>query len=129
MICLDTHALLWWALDPDKLSVRAAELCRRMERDGGYASAISVWELGWKMKLGHLDLGMPVEKFVSLIKSSGCLKFVPVDTAIWLESLALAWEHRDPADRVIVATARGLGVPLLTGDKIIREFLGKGAVW
>ena len=39
MICLDTHALLWWALDPEKLSRKAMRLCSRMEEQGGYASA------------------------------------------------------------------------------------------
>jgi len=129
MICLDTHALLWWTLDPGRLSALAANLCREMEQNGGYASAISIWELGWKIKQGRLDLGMPIEQFVSLVKSNGRLEFVAADERIWLESLALDWTHRDPADRAIVATARELKVPLLTNDRVIQDFLGPDALW
>jgi PIN domain nuclease of toxin-antitoxin system len=116
MILLDTHALLWWALDPAQLSPRAAELCSRMEREGGFASSISVWELGIKVRRGKLDLGIPVEEFVRRVERSGAVELLPVDTATWLQSLSLAWEHRDPADRVIVATARQRGLPVLTRD-------------
>jgi PIN domain nuclease of toxin-antitoxin system len=57
VVVLDTHALLWWALDPDRLSPAAAACLRDMDRDGGFASAISIWELGIKVQRGKLDLG------------------------------------------------------------------------
>ena len=56
MIVVDTHVLLWWALDPDSLSDEARRLTDEMERHGGYASAISIWELGVKVKRRKLDL-------------------------------------------------------------------------
>ena len=52
-----------------------------------------------------------------------------MDTATWLRSLALAWDHRDPADRVIVATAILQDVPLLTADAEIHRFGGVSCVW
>lgn len=129
MICLDSHALLWWTLDEDKLSSQATKICRQLAIEPGYASAISFWGLGWKIRTGRLDIGMSIEKFVSLVKMSAQVKFVPLDEAIWLASLSLDWSQRDTADRTIVATARGLGVPLLTIDGIIHEFMGVDAVW
>jgi PIN domain nuclease of toxin-antitoxin system len=57
VVVLDTHALLWWALDPDRLSPAATTCLRDMDRDGGFASAISIWELGIKIQRGKLDLG------------------------------------------------------------------------
>ncbi len=120
MIVLDTHALLWWALDPDHLSSHATDTVATMERDGGYASSISIWELGTKVERGKLDLGITIDELVRRIERGGVIELVPVDTNIWLRSIALKWDHRDPADRVIVATALARGLPLLTKDDTIR---------
>jgi PIN domain nuclease of toxin-antitoxin system len=129
MIVLDTHALLWWALDPSRLSPAASATLAEMERRGGFASAISIWELGIKIQRGKLDLGIPIEEFAHRIESSAIVELLPVDTATWLRSLELAWEHRDPADRVIVATALVRGVPLMTADEEIRRFAGVTSIW
>lgn len=129
MIALDTHALLWWALDPAQLSSRAAGILRRMEQEGGFVSSISLWELGLKIKKQQLDIGMAIEEFARRIERSGTVEVVAVDTTLWLMSLSLRWNHRDPADRVIVATALAKGVPLLTADEAIRGFNGVTTVW
>lgn len=129
MILLDTHALLWWALDPDRLSRRASEVLTEMERRGGLASSISIWELGIKIRRGQLEIGLPIDELAGRVERTGAVELVPVDTKIWLRSLALDWNHRDPADRVIVATALARDVPILTKDKIIRDFEGVTCVW
>jgi PIN domain nuclease of toxin-antitoxin system len=129
VIVLDTHALLWWALDPDRLSRAAAASVRDMELRGGFASAISIWELGVKIQRGKLDLGISIEEFTRRIDRSAIVELLPVDTATWLRSLDLAWDHRDPADRVIVATAVLQGVPLVTADEEIHRFEGVTCVW
>jgi PIN domain nuclease of toxin-antitoxin system len=129
MIVLDTHALLWWALDPDRLSQAATAKVREMERHGGFASAISIWELGVKIQRGKLDLGISIGEFTRRIDKSAIVQLLAVDTATWLQSLELAWDHRDPADRVIVATAVLQGVPLVTADDEIRRFPGVTCVW
>lgn len=129
MIVLDTHALLWWALDPDRLSPAARDVLARMERDGGYASSISIWELGAKVQRGKLELGLPIEELVRRIERSAAVELVPVTTELWLRSLALAWDHRDPADRVIVATALARGVPVLTRDEPIRASGVVATIW
>lgn len=129
MILLDTHALLWWALDPPQLSARATDVVTRMEEQGGLASSISIWELGTKIKRGKLEMGISVEELARRIERSGAVDLVPVDTTIWLRSLALPWAHRDPADRVIVATALLAGVPVLTKDSALHAFEGVECVW
>jgi PIN domain nuclease of toxin-antitoxin system len=129
MVVLDTHALLWWALDPDRLSRAAAASVREMELRGGFASAISIWELGVKIQRGKLDLGISIEEFTRRIDRSAIVELLPVDTATWLRSLGLAWDHRDPADRVIVATAVLRGAPLVTADEEIHRFQGVTCVW
>lgn len=129
MIVLDTHALLWWALDPDKLSSSAAEVCARMERDGGFASAISIWELGVKIRNRKLDLGIPLAEFVRRLDHGGVVELVPVDTSIWMQAVSLDWAHRDPADRVIVGTAIVKGLPVLSKDAALQAFHGVQCVW
>lgn len=129
MILLDTHALLWWALDPERLSETAASALSDMEKRGGFVSSISIWELGIKVKRGKLELGMPIEELVRRIERTAAVELVPVDTNVWLRSLALEWEHRDPADRVIVSTALLKGVPLLTRDDTIRDAGVVETIW
>lgn len=129
MIVLDTHALLWWALDPTELSETARATVATMEREGGFASAISIWELGIKVKRKKLELPIPVEELARRIERGGVVELVPVETHTWLRSLSLSWDHPDPADRVIVATALIRGVPLLTKDVAIRAFAEVRTIW
>jgi PIN domain nuclease of toxin-antitoxin system len=53
----------------------------------------------------------------------------PVDTTTWLRTLNLSWPHRDPAGRVVVATALIKGVPVLTKDRLLHDFAGVECVW
>ena len=129
MIVLDTHVLLWWALDPDKLSRAARDATDEMERQGGFASAISIWELGIKVKRGKLVLPLSIEELARRIERGGTVELLPVDTGVWLRSLSLPWEHPDPADRVIVATALMRGLPLATKDASIHQFADVTCVW
>lgn len=129
MIVLDTHALLWWTLDPEKLSERAELILEGARSHTVFASAISIWELGIKVKRGRLELPISVEEFARRLEEGNVVELIPVDTNIWLRSLALPWEHPDPADRVIVATALGKNLPLLTKDEAIHAFAGVAAIW
>jgi PIN domain nuclease of toxin-antitoxin system len=129
VIFLDTHALLWWALDPEQLSHEAERVVAAMELRGGFASAISIWEIGIKVKRGKLEIPIAVEELARRIERGGVLELLPVDTSTWLRSVSLEWEHSDPADRVIVASALMRGVPLLTKDETIHAFAGVSSVW
>jgi PIN domain nuclease of toxin-antitoxin system len=129
VIVLDTHALLWWALDPDKLSEPARNCVADMEKLGGFASAICIWELGIKVKRGKLELPISVEQFARRIDEGRVVELLPVDTSTWLRSLALPWDHTDPADRVIVATALMRGLPLMTKDAAIQSFDEVTCIW
>ena len=128
-LLIDTHALLWWALDPDQLSPDAAALCARMELEGGFASAISIWELAVKVERKKLELPLTIDDFVVRLEASGVIELVAVDAAIWMRAARLGWAHRDPADRVIFATAQIKGVPLLTKDSVLHEQEPSRCVW
>ncbi len=129
MILLDTHALLWWALDPVRLSKAGAKVVEAMEEEGGYASSISVWELGIKVQRGQLELPITVDELARRVERGGVVELVSVDTKTWLRTLSLDWAHRDPADRVIVATALIKEVPVLTKDKTLHDFDEVDCVW
>jgi PIN domain nuclease of toxin-antitoxin system len=128
MLLLDTCALVWWTLDPDKLSPTATRRCRTIGRDGALVSAMSLWELEVKIRKKKLDLAMSLDKYCARLTSLGSITIVPVDAAVVLKSHHLRWQHRDPADRMIVATAALHDAALVTADEAIRGFYGK-AVW
>jgi PIN domain nuclease of toxin-antitoxin system len=129
MIVLDTCALLWWTLEPEKLSDKALTQCQKQEEDGRLlVSTISIWEIGIKQKQGKLDLGMSLEKYVSLLEKVSALHFIPVSNEVWIKSLALDWSHKDPVDRVVVATAALENLSLITKDSVIRKFYKK-SLW
>lgn len=128
-VLLDSHTLLWWTLDPKRLSPNARKICRGFENEAGLVSAISVWELGIKIKRGKLDIGMPIETYADRLARLKDLEILPVTTAIWLKNLELNWDHRDPADRTIVATALIHDAALLTRDTVIRDAELVRTVW
>jgi PIN domain nuclease of toxin-antitoxin system len=122
---LDTCALLWWTLEPARLSDVAAALCADIPRSGAMISSISLWEVGIKVKRGKLDIGMDWRRYFDLVTEIANLTIVPVTERIWRENLELEWDHADPADRSIVATARLYDDALLTADAEIRAFYPK----
>lgn len=128
MVLLDTHALLWWTLDPDKLSPKAAAHCAEIITTGAFISSITIWEIGIKIKNHTLDIGMPVEKYLQKLNELNCVEIIPIDEKIWIDSINLKWPHRDPADRVIVATAKYKGVPVISKDEKITGFY-KNTLW
>jgi PIN domain nuclease of toxin-antitoxin system len=85
-------------------------------------SSISLWEVGIKVKRGKLDIGMDWRRYFDLVTMIADLTIVPVTERIWRENLELDWDHADPADRCIVATARMYDDILVTADAEIRSF-------
>lgn len=122
-VVLDTCALIWWSLDPDKLSDQAKLACDEMEIEkNGLVASISLWEIAIKIKNKKLDLGVSLTTYVETLQKSDVIKIIPIDENLWLESVALEWDHKDPADRVIVALAKKYQANLITADQIIMKF-------
>lgn len=122
MVLLDTCALLWYTLDEAKLSASARSACNKIAQHGAFISSISIWEIGLKIKNRKLSIGTTIEDYVKRLHYLGTIDIVPVDEIIWMTNLALNWEHRDPADRTIVATAKLKNLPIITSDTIIRDY-------
>lgn len=122
-VVLDTCALIWWSLDPNKLSLPAKSACEEMEVEkNGLVASISLWEVAIKIKNQKLDLGVSLTTYMETLQKSDVITIIPIDENLWLESVALKWNHKDPADRVIVALAKKYQADLITADKIIMGF-------
>ena len=118
--------MLYWTLDPDQLTMAARQAIDGTDRL--VISSISVWEIGLKVKRGKLTIPLSIPEYVDRLDRIDKLEILPVDVRTWLENLDLKWEHRDPADRTVVATARLLGCPLIASDKRIASFYEE-TVW
>jgi PIN domain nuclease of toxin-antitoxin system len=122
-IILDTCALIWWSLDPDLLSVSAKNLCDEMEqKKNGLVASISLWEIALKVKNNKLDLGIDLNVYINTLFRSDVIQIIPIDVDLWVNSVNLDWDHRDPADRVVVALADKYQAELITKDTIIKNF-------
>ena len=132
MIVLDTHVLVWWlGGDEAKLS-GAAMAAINSELNGGdiVISSISAWELAMLVERGRLTLAMDVAEWLKIAGQVEGVHFVPVDNEIAVKSTELPGEfHKDPADRMIVATARKLAAPLVTADEKIRNYPHVRSIW
>ena len=122
-VVLDTCALIWWSVDPDKLSQRAKEACQQMEQEkNGLVPSTAIWEIAIKVKNHKLYLGINIDDYIATLKKSNVVRIIPIDEEIWLESVKLEWEHRDPVDRVVVAVAKVNQAAIITADKKIASF-------
>ncbi len=126
MVLLDTSALLFLTIDPIKLTSRARKAIS--EADRLIISSISIWEIAQKVSRGKIEIGPPLKEYVEGLYQLNNLEILSVDVETWLLSAELDWPHRDPADRVIVATAMSFGCPLITSDRAIGGFYA-ATVW
>jgi len=117
---LDTCALIWWTLDQQQLSNHV--LTTLNEQDEIYLSSISVWEIGVKVKNKKLDIGMSIATYLDKLHELSTLQILPVTEKMWVHNLGLAWDHKDPADRTIVATAELTQSWIVTSDSIIHAY-------
>jgi PIN domain nuclease of toxin-antitoxin system len=124
LLLLDTHCWLWAQLGLiQKLSKAALDAIRGAESKGNLRiSVISIWELAMLEKRGRVALPMNVRTWVDEALSKPGIDVAPLTPEMMIESVHLPGDlHGDPADRMLVATARVLGATLLTkDDQLIR---------
>jgi PIN domain nuclease of toxin-antitoxin system len=131
LIVIDTHVVVWWLARAPGLS-RKAERALAAHGDPGQivVSAISLLEIATAVRRGRLHLTVPLEQWLADMHSLPEIKVESVSAEIAVLAGGLAEPmHGDPADRVIVATASTLGVPLVTGDKKLQAYRGVTTMW
>jgi PIN domain nuclease of toxin-antitoxin system len=124
-ILLDTHILVWWRTDRARLEPAQAQVMSELEERGEPVaiSAITLWELAKMVHRGRLSIERPLGAWLQEIEDNPLIRIVPITAAISVLSAQLEEGfHKDPADHIIVATARYFGVPLITADSRIRSW-------
>lgn len=132
MIVLDTHVLVWWVTGLTSELSRKARVAIDKEAAGCeiLVSSISAWEIAMLVERGRLQLTMDVEQWLDIVIEIDAVRFVPVNNRITVKSVALPGEfHKDPADRLIVATARDAAATLVTADEKIRQYAHVATIW
>lgn len=110
-ILLDTHILLWWLTDPEKLS----DAARRLIEDTKiniYISSVVIWEIMIKKKLGKLTVP---DNFIEVLYNQGFL-FLPITEKHALNIEELPDIHRDPFDRMLISQAKSENLLFITRD-------------
>ncbi len=117
-VLVDTHVLVWLAQGNEKLGTSSRARLEAAAAKGGIAvSAISFWEVAMLAQRGRISLNVPVEAWRAQVLAAGPIREIPVDGPIAIESVRLPGSiHGDPADRILVATARLGGCRLATRD-------------
>ena len=132
MVVIDTHVLVWWVSESGTLSTAAKRALKNATKSGSEVliSSISAWEIAMLVEKGRLVLSMDVERWLDEVAQIDGVRFVPVDNEIGIKSAVLPGTfHKDPADRMIVATARKLAVPLVTADEKIIRYEHVKTIW
>ncbi len=127
-LLLDTHVALWLDSGDDRLRASTRALIDDCWQDGGtiLLSAVTAWEIALLVDTGRIDLDIPVEAWINRFLGRPGIEAVPLSHRAACRSYQLHHlEHRDPADRLLIATAIELACPLVTYDERIARFGNK----
>jgi PIN domain nuclease of toxin-antitoxin system len=123
MIVLDTHIWVWWMDESPQLSPSHTQLIQDHEQNGLGVSVISCWEVAKLVELGRLGFEDSIEAWMEQATIYPGIELLPLTPQIVIESTKLPGTfHRDPADQIIVATARVYHFPLRTADRLILDY-------
>ena len=129
MILLDTCALLWSA-NQEPLSPAAVQaLSQATAASALYLSPVSAWEIGVLASRGRISLHLPADQYVAKVFSQPGVRVAGLTPEIAVKSSSLPGNlHPDPADRLLISTARVMGLTLVTRDRRILAYGGRGHV-
>lgn len=122
-LLLDTHVLVWSLEEGPRLGASTKKELNEAARQNRIAiSAITPWEIALLVSKDRLQLGVDVMVWVRDALAIPGVRLVPLDPEIAVASTRLPFEmHADPADRILVATARHIGATLVTADRALLE--------
>jgi len=128
VILLDTCVLLWLGSDPEEISL----VVRQRMEDGAtkvFISAISAFEIGQKAVRGRVKLPQPVDQWFAAMLTHHQLDELPVTSRIAALATRLPPRHRDPFDRLLIATALEHRLSLVTPDDKISQYSEIQSLW
>jgi PIN domain nuclease of toxin-antitoxin system len=130
-VVLDTCAWLWHCSEPEKLSTAAAGMIEKeKKRRGLVVSVFSCWEIAKLVQKGKLKFSIPCGLWIEQAVRAEGVMIHALTPEICIESAELPGSfHGDPADQIIVATARLLGAPVLTCDRRILGYPHVPSLW
>lgn len=130
-VVLDTHSWIWWISSPGELSAAGRKAIDSAAGQSAiYVSSISVWEISSLVQRKRLRLTVDVKDWISRCEALPFLNFVPVDNLIAFNANRLVdYAHRDPADRMIIATAELLAATVITRDQKILDYPHVRSMW
>ncbi|MGJ4745957.1 type II toxin-antitoxin system VapC family toxin [Leptospira sp. SA-E8] len=121
MILLDTHIWIWWVSGSDQLKPTERYLLDRLSEPPAIA-AVSLWELSLLFQLERISLNLPIFEWLDLATRPSLVQIIDCSPDIAKELIKLpASMHRDPADRLILATAKANDLELITRDRILDQ--------
>lgn len=126
-ILLDTHVWIWLSVSQERLSLAAKKVIHSTSEK--WISAISCWELAKLVEKNRIGFSIPVLNWIRQSLLEKAVRIADLSPEVAVESTRLQDFHQDPADQIIVATARILGMPLVTSDRRIRSYPGVDCVW
>lgn len=128
---MDTHVWIWWHTAPEKLSPKVREIIVGLKTiDQLVMSAISVWEVAKLVEKNKLRLSMGIDQWVTQALSMSQFQLLPLSPEIAIASTRLPQPfHQDPADQIIVASARLCDATILTVDQLILNYPHVRTLW
>lgn len=128
MVVLDTHVLIQDVLEPRRLSARAR---RALDGTAGplAVSDISLWEIAMLIARKRIDPATDAAQFIDDIVDARALRVLPITPKIAVLAQSEAFQHGDPADRLIAATAIAHGAQLVTADARLKQVRGLRVLW
>jgi PIN domain nuclease of toxin-antitoxin system len=117
-LLLDTHVLIWWADQPEKLSHAALE----DEANDLLLSVASVWEMQIKIQLGKLKVNLPLKDLIKNQQETNDLTVLPVTLTHVLALNALPLHHKDPFDRLLIAQSIEEDLTLVSTDSQFSDY-------
>ena len=131
MILLDTCALVFDALAPERLSAEALRAIEEDEENGSLSCCdISLREIAMLVAKGRLDPGTDALSFLKLVLASRVIRPLPITPEIAkISAIDALFTHHDPVDRIIAATALHYEKPLVTCDEALQTVKGLKIIW
>jgi PIN domain nuclease of toxin-antitoxin system len=127
VIVVDTHTMVWWILEPERLSVSAASAIDSTDVVG--FAAICCWEVGMLSRRNRISLGREPRAWLQRLVDARNVSILPITIEIGVRAAELHETLRDPIDCLIAATALAHYAPLITKDDRIRASAVVETIW